>query len=382
MKGGPSFTVQETGSQAAGLVNSDTLLNSSFRSNRIDFATAPDDNKDMHLAMSNLRQTVDEQHKRQSEQLSALMAQWEKRFGILETAVSSGLKLMTNTAVSMNERSSKFVRFGQALEGAVDRVVRDGETLSEARQAIDELRADVDRLLQEVSDERSARRKDLAEIVGLTRSQPGDTASGFAGHSQLDTRAAWAVKDLRSEVGQLSRELSRESTERRQMARTLQATALKTESQREQQDAMHKQMLKLSRELLETQSEVRRVIGDHSSTPGSDGGGSGERSPDTKSESLFRSLGALSGSTASPSTSFRTSGTTSPLGSDAASETGIGTKLQGSPKGWGSSSSSRRRSPSFRGESKVRFPDTILEEEGVGSAFSHDDEIAERRLGT
>lgn len=368
---GPQFQLREPSSHS--LFRSDTA---EAISDAISQSTACDQHvtqDELRRAVSALRQTIEEQQKLQKEQLSTFMAQWEKRFSILETAVSSGLKLTTNTAVSMNERSSKFLRFGEALEGVVDRVVRDGKGLSEISHIVDKLRSDVDRLGRDIEDESAERRKELAEVVGLRSSEllaphhgvaqsadggnhggAGDATGGQSSeptpHPQLDARITWALKEFRSEVSRMSHDFTRESANVRQLSRTVQSTSVETVSLREQLDAMHKQMLKFSRDLLGTQEEASGVSG----------AGLAEV---TKNKSAVDST-SCDGRVDLLAQAYR-----SQLSSSGPEEESA-LRNEARPKGWSSPGGSRRRSSSLRGPVANKRPDTILEEECFGSLFA------------
>lgn len=404
LKEGPRLQVLGSSDQREGSVNiSRASLGSQTPSSKQDPNVIPSELMQMQCTLSALQSTVEEQQKHQNEQLSSLRDQWEKRFAILETAVSSGLRLTTDTASSMNERLSEFLRSSQALEGAVDRLVRDNQALQQLSHGFDNLREDVDRLLKNSSDEGTERHKRLADELDLAslhaaslqesvaRASDGSdsgelsrTSIEVTAHFRQDLRAGRAPKDMQERFSDLVRDLSRESSERRQLARTVQSTFLEVVSLQEQQDAMHKQILKLSRELLAERGEVRKPALDASDVEPTEPAsrksvarivetGGGEKPLDILSgksgvANLFRSFGSLSTHALSPSGSSRCSSEeASPAGHEAWSKSDVRAQLAASISSGGSPHGSRGISFSLRSEPKLSLPDTIMEEEFNGS---------------
>jgi hypothetical protein len=228
-------------------------------------ASNPEGKQEVISALVTLQRNIEQQQGAQSALIANLSAQWEQRFMALEQGVNSGLKICTTTAASMNERSGKFLRLGEVLEGALDRIVDDGKDMATLSQNVSKTQRDVERLVQELADEKGERRQ---AITDLARQVDGQVA-GLRGQSvgvgsalSHNPKAAAELDSLRGEVGRLQRELAEEVTERRQLSRELQLSTSDTAQLKEKLDALQDQSLRISRDVNSTRDEVRQVARD------------------------------------------------------------------------------------------------------------------------
>jgi len=221
-------------------------------------------------ALATLQRNIEAQQGQQSNLIATLTGQWEQRFAALEQAVNSGLKIATTTAASMNERSAKFLRLGEVLEGALDRIVDDGKDMATLSQTVGKTQREVERLIQELADEKGERRQAIVDVVRQAEGQVAalrervESAGGTVNYSASapSGKDANALERLQSDVGKLTRDFSEEQTERRQLARELQLAASDTATLRQRVDGTQDQLLRLSRELNSTRDEVRQVAGE------------------------------------------------------------------------------------------------------------------------
>jgi len=229
-------------------------------------------------ALVSLQKNIEEQQGAQSTLIANLTAQWEQRFVALEQAVNSGLKIATTTAASMNERSGKFLRLGEVLEGALDRIVDDGKDMASLSQSVAKTQRDMERMVQEFHDEKGERRQAVQDLARqaenqvaslrervdalLEGSSGGSAAAGFAFNPASMRQDSQSLERIQGEVGRLKRELAEEVTERRQLSRELQLAVSDSTQLKEKLDAAQDQILRLSRDLHSTRDEVRQIAGE------------------------------------------------------------------------------------------------------------------------
>lgn len=206
--------------------------------------------------------------------IANLTAQWERRFLALEQVVNNGLQIATTTAASMNQRSGKFLRLGELLEGALDRIVIDGKDLASLSQSVKTSQRDIDRLTQELDDERKERRQSSADLARQAENQVAalrerlDAGGGGGGGMVASFTAAMTSKDalalerLQSDVGRLQRELAEECTERRQLAREMAVSATDVSGLKAKADGVQDQLIRLSWDLNANRDETRKVAGE------------------------------------------------------------------------------------------------------------------------
>jgi len=261
LKQAPSLEAPQSKSQLdlAGALNAVTAA--------LQMEAGTKDGSDKHLAMASLRQTLEEQQALQQEQIAILAKQWEDRFAALEQAVTHGLKLTTSTAIAMNERSAKFLRFGEVMEGALDKIVSEGRDISALSQSAAKAQWGVDHLAKELAEERADRRKIVAEVLGQVEqcraefrsghiSGGGGGAASGAAPAFADPEMAW------NELNRVSRELKEEVSERRQLVRDIQLAKQDATEFSQRLAATQDRVERMSRELETTSQDVHKVAGE------------------------------------------------------------------------------------------------------------------------
>lgn len=220
------------------------------------------------VALAALQGSIEQQQQEQSNMIAALMAQWEQRFA----SVLQCLKTTTNTAASMNERSSKFLRLGEVLEGALDQMSSDSKDVSVLSQKVGKLEASVNWLADEVAEGRAERSKWFSSVAFRTR----EPASG-SGAEQGGTHRANGSTDgcglggsdgsrdhlqewVSTGLERISWLLSEECAERRKLAREVRSAASEASALQGRLNTTNDQFLKLAREVSEARGEVRQVV--------------------------------------------------------------------------------------------------------------------------
>jgi len=221
-------------------------------------------------ALAALQANLEQQQGEQRNLIATLTAQWEQRFA----SVLQCLKTTTNTAASMNERSAKFLRLGEVLEGALDQMSSDHKDVSSLSQKVGKMEASVGWLSEEVAAGRADRARILEEAMHCAGGQEqgaAEHAGGAAGAAPCGEGGRDAAKDWpRSDVERLAWQLGEEAAERRKLAREVHCIASDAAALRERLETASDQVLRLSRQLSETRGEVRQVAGELSRAWGAD----------------------------------------------------------------------------------------------------------------
>lgn len=201
-------------------------------------------------ALFNFMCHIEEQQDRQREMISRLSNHCEQRFAAFEKALTTGLDAAAATATSMNDRASKVLRLGEALEGTADQAVSCAKDVTLLFQKVSNLEREVDKLIRDINDEKAGRLKttndmflqmegkmaalldrpaiEHAPSMPPAQTQPAATLYAAA-EPEKSTNfyrpLAQEVNAMRDEVHQLTGEVARvcgtESSELSQRLRTL-----------------------------------------------------------------------------------------------------------------------------------------------------------------
>lgn len=210
--------------------------------------------------LATLQRTFEQQQGEQRSLVVNLTAQWEQRFA----SVLQCLKTTTTTAASMNERSAKFLRLGEVLEGALDQMSNDSKNVTLLFDKVNKIEANMGDLSHELADVKIEWQK-MLHVVSRHTNDPMAMLHKCCEAECTNSNAISGSADMHEgshrDVEHLSWELSEECAERRQLAREVQDNMLHTVTLRERLDATNEQLFRLSQELHARQGEVRQVVG-------------------------------------------------------------------------------------------------------------------------
>jgi len=219
---------------------------------------------DIISTLTNLQDNISEQQTQLRDLVNDLSKQWEQRFAGVEEAVNNGLRIATATATAMNERSARFLKLGEVLDNAVNRVTAESGNIAALKRQVDNMESYMEEMARKLNDEKAARSQAIENLVFQMEGkvavlhEHGEVEWGRGAASGARSRDSSVAPSSFSTVGPVSGQLALQDN----LSKEVQSVASEAASLRERLDSSNEHVLRLSRDLHATRDEVRQLAGE------------------------------------------------------------------------------------------------------------------------
>jgi len=211
-----------------------------------------------------LQDNISQQQTQLRDLVNGLAKQWEQRFASVEEAVNNGLRVATATATATNERSARFLKLGEVLDGAVKRVTTESGNIAALKQQVDNMESYMEEMARKLNEEKAARSQAIENLVFQMEGKVAvlhehvEVEWGRGAASGARSRDSSEAPSRFSTAGPVSGQLSLQEN----LSQEVEAVASETASLRERLDSSNEHVLRLSRDLHATRDEVRQLAGE------------------------------------------------------------------------------------------------------------------------